>query len=69
MKNLFNFVFAAFTVAMLATACGGAKTEEAATEAAPATEETTTEAAPVTEEAAAPVADTTAAAATPEAAH
>ena len=54
MKNLFKFAFAALTVAMLSTACGGAKTEEAAAsteEATPVVEET---AAPV-EEAAAPV--------------
>ncbi len=53
MKNLFKFVFAAVTVAMLSTACGGAKTEEAATEATEAAapvEET----APAAEEAAAP---------------
>ncbi len=64
MKNLFKFVFAAVTVAMLSTACGGAKTEEAATEA--------TEAAAPVEEAAAP-ADSAAApaaeAAPAEAAH
>jgi hypothetical protein len=70
MKNLFKFVFAAVTVAMLSTACGGAKTEEAAAEATP-----TEEAAPVEEaapaEAAAP-ADSAAApaeAAPAEAAH
>ena len=39
MKNLFKFAFAAVTVAMLSTSCGGAKTEEAAAEATPATEE------------------------------
>jgi hypothetical protein len=71
MKNLFKFVFAALTVAMLSTACGGAKEEAPAadaTEAAAPAEE----AAPAAEEAA-PAADTTAApaaeAAPAEAAH
>jgi hypothetical protein len=70
MKNLFKFVFAAVTVAMLSTACGGAKTEEAATEATEAA--APAEEAPMTEEAA-PAADSTAApaaeAAPAEAAH
>jgi hypothetical protein len=72
MKNLFKFAFAALTVAMLSTACGGAKTEEDAAEATPATEEVTpaaeeapaAEAAPV-DSAAAPAAE----AAPAEAAH
>jgi len=71
MKNLFKFVFAALTVAMLSTACGGAK-EEAATEATEAAAPAAEEAAPAAEEAA-PAADTTAApaaeAAPAEAAH
>ena len=64
MKNLFKFVFAALTVAMLSTACGGAKEEAPAadaTEAAAPAEE----AAPAADSAAAPAAE----AAPAEAAH
>ena len=65
MKNLFKFVFAAVTVAMLSTACGGAKTEEATTEATEAAAPVEEAAAPATDSAAAPAAE----AAPAEAAH
>ena len=60
MKNLFKFVFAALTVAMLSTACGGAKEETPAADATEATAPAAEETAPAAEEAA-PAADTAAA--------